>query len=231
MTTQAHTSTSIPQQGSAGTTWHLDPAVRVGLYDTMVLARTYEEAILREYHADKGPRVRHRKRPHPRRDAPVGRPGACRRRGMRTPLRRRRRHRDAPATPPGHRPWHGPAEDDRGDLRSRGRSRSGPGRPHAPVRPRHSRLLLGHHRRGVPAGVGPGLRVPPERDRPHRGGCHRGGRRQPGCLPRVVEPRGPVVAPRRFRRGGQRLGHLGTSLGIHGRRLERGPRCGVRHSR
>jgi pyruvate dehydrogenase E1 component alpha subunit len=28
---------------------------RRGLYDTMVLSRTYEEAILREYHADKGP--------------------------------------------------------------------------------------------------------------------------------------------------------------------------------
>ena len=33
----------------------LDPGVRVALYETMVLARTYEEAILREYHADKGP--------------------------------------------------------------------------------------------------------------------------------------------------------------------------------
>ncbi|HMM97103.1 thiamine pyrophosphate-dependent dehydrogenase E1 component subunit alpha [Phycicoccus sp.] len=29
--------------------------VRRGLYETMVLCRTYEEAILREYHADKGP--------------------------------------------------------------------------------------------------------------------------------------------------------------------------------
>src|SRR5262245_24525811 len=28
---------------------------RLALYETMVLARTYEEAILREYHADKGP--------------------------------------------------------------------------------------------------------------------------------------------------------------------------------
>jgi pyruvate dehydrogenase E1 component alpha subunit len=33
----------------------LDPDVRLGLYKTMVLCRTYEEAILREYHADKGP--------------------------------------------------------------------------------------------------------------------------------------------------------------------------------
>ncbi|MHB1063471.1 MAG: thiamine pyrophosphate-dependent dehydrogenase E1 component subunit alpha [Georgenia sp.] len=29
--------------------------VRIRLYETMVLSRTYEEAILREYHADKGP--------------------------------------------------------------------------------------------------------------------------------------------------------------------------------
>ncbi|MDN5794872.1 MAG: thiamine pyrophosphate-dependent dehydrogenase E1 component subunit alpha [Intrasporangium sp.] len=34
---------------------HLDGATRVGLYETMVLCRTFEEAILREYHADKGP--------------------------------------------------------------------------------------------------------------------------------------------------------------------------------
>lgn len=33
----------------------LDPQLRLRLYETMVLARTYEQAILREYHADKGP--------------------------------------------------------------------------------------------------------------------------------------------------------------------------------
>ena len=33
----------------------LSAEVRTGLYETMVLARMYEEAILREYHADKGP--------------------------------------------------------------------------------------------------------------------------------------------------------------------------------
>ena len=32
-----------------------DAATRLDLYRTMVLARTFEEAILREYHADKGP--------------------------------------------------------------------------------------------------------------------------------------------------------------------------------
>ncbi len=33
----------------------LSPEARIKLYETMVLSRTYEEAILREYHADKGP--------------------------------------------------------------------------------------------------------------------------------------------------------------------------------
>ncbi|EWT03172.1 acetoin:2,6-dichlorophenolindophenol oxidoreductase subunit alpha [Intrasporangium oryzae NRRL B-24470] len=55
MTTHAPSPTSSTSStgraGSAG----LDPAVRIGLYETMVLSRTYEEAILREYHADKGP--------------------------------------------------------------------------------------------------------------------------------------------------------------------------------
>jgi pyruvate dehydrogenase E1 component alpha subunit len=41
-------------QGTVSVT-HLDDATRLGLYRTMVLARTFEEAILREYHADKGP--------------------------------------------------------------------------------------------------------------------------------------------------------------------------------
>lgn len=45
------TSPPIPQStGSA-----LSPEQRLDLYETMVLIRTYEEAILREYHADKGP--------------------------------------------------------------------------------------------------------------------------------------------------------------------------------
>jgi TPP-dependent pyruvate/acetoin dehydrogenase alpha subunit len=53
MTTEARSSASIPQQSRRGKP--LDPAVRIKLYETMVLSRTYEEAILREYHADKGP--------------------------------------------------------------------------------------------------------------------------------------------------------------------------------
>ena len=45
----------IPQQDSGPSGRQLDSDVRLGLYQTMVLSRTYEEAILREYHADKGP--------------------------------------------------------------------------------------------------------------------------------------------------------------------------------
>ena len=51
MTTHAAPSTSSPEPGGG----FVDPDVRVRLYETMVLCRTYEEAILREYHADKGP--------------------------------------------------------------------------------------------------------------------------------------------------------------------------------
>ncbi|MGZ4609796.1 MAG: thiamine pyrophosphate-dependent dehydrogenase E1 component subunit alpha [Actinomycetes bacterium] len=47
MTTTAH---DKPRAGA-----QLDNATRLELYRTMVLARTFEEAILREYHADKGP--------------------------------------------------------------------------------------------------------------------------------------------------------------------------------
>ena len=54
MTTEAASSASIPQQ-ARGRAAPLDPAVRVKLYETMVLSRAFEEAILREYHADKGP--------------------------------------------------------------------------------------------------------------------------------------------------------------------------------
>ncbi len=53
MTTEAAASASIPQQSRGGAA--LDADVRLKLYETMVLSRTYEEAILREYHADKGP--------------------------------------------------------------------------------------------------------------------------------------------------------------------------------
>jgi pyruvate dehydrogenase E1 component alpha subunit len=47
MTTIAH---DTPRAGIG-----LDDETRLGLYRTMVLARTFEEAVLREYHADKGP--------------------------------------------------------------------------------------------------------------------------------------------------------------------------------
>lgn len=47
-----------PPVGTAGRAeapGEIDGSTRVALYRTMVLARTFEEAMLREYHADKGP--------------------------------------------------------------------------------------------------------------------------------------------------------------------------------
>jgi pyruvate dehydrogenase E1 component alpha subunit len=44
-----------PRASQAGEQSRPEPAVRSQLFETMVLCRTYEEAILREYHADKGP--------------------------------------------------------------------------------------------------------------------------------------------------------------------------------
>ncbi len=47
------TTTGATSQTSAAA--ELPREVRVGLFEQMVLSRTYEEAILREYHTDKGP--------------------------------------------------------------------------------------------------------------------------------------------------------------------------------
>ena len=58
MTTEATPSTTastVPATRRSEESLELDSAVRVGLYRTMVLSRTFEEAILREYHEDKGP--------------------------------------------------------------------------------------------------------------------------------------------------------------------------------
>ncbi len=49
------TDTQLPTSTGADSGQRLDAAARVRLYETMVLCRTFEEAILREYHADKGP--------------------------------------------------------------------------------------------------------------------------------------------------------------------------------
>src|SRR5512132_3345179 len=47
-------STTAPDRAQQSST-ELEAETRRGLYRTMVLARTFEEAMLREYHADKGP--------------------------------------------------------------------------------------------------------------------------------------------------------------------------------
>ncbi len=55
---------------SAAQVTTLDAAARHQLYRQMVLIRTFEEAMLRDYHADKVTGLRHRRRADPRRDAP-----------------------------------------------------------------------------------------------------------------------------------------------------------------
>ncbi len=58
MTTQAPGRPTPPEQRppeQPGLPHTPDDETRLGLYRTMVLIRTYEEAILREYHVDKGP--------------------------------------------------------------------------------------------------------------------------------------------------------------------------------
>ncbi|MEQ6901418.1 thiamine pyrophosphate-dependent dehydrogenase E1 component subunit alpha [Nocardioides sp. YIM 152588] len=49
------TTTGASVDAGSSTQPALQPELRRALYETMVLSRTYEEAILREYHADKGP--------------------------------------------------------------------------------------------------------------------------------------------------------------------------------
>lgn len=49
------TEAPVPEPTETRVGRQLDDQVRLDLYRTMVLARTYELAILREYHADKGP--------------------------------------------------------------------------------------------------------------------------------------------------------------------------------
>lgn len=53
MTTEAAPKASVPEQVRHPEA--LDRDTRLALFETMVLSRTFEEAILREYHADKGP--------------------------------------------------------------------------------------------------------------------------------------------------------------------------------
>ncbi len=157
-----------------------DAATRLDLYRTMVLARTFEEAILREYHADKGPGFDIGKGLIPGEmhlsagQEPVA-AGVC-------------AHLTTDdAVTATHRPHHFAIAhgvdlrpDDRRDLRPRDRPRPRPGRAHAPVRPGDALLLLGHHRRGLPAGARAGVRLPAPGHRPGRGRRHRRGRRQPG---------------------------------------------------
>ena len=123
------TDTQLSTPSGAASARALDGEARVRLYETMVLCRTYEEAILREYHADKGPGFDIGKGLIPgEMHLSAGQEpaagvietddgGAGGRGCLRPPQHRRRSHRDPSATPLRHRPRHGPAEDDGRDLR------------------------------------------------------------------------------------------------------------------
>ena len=56
MSTSLSAAAPVPETTDATSAGrHLPDETRLALYETMVLSRTFEEAILREYHADKGP--------------------------------------------------------------------------------------------------------------------------------------------------------------------------------
>lgn len=55
MTTPTSEPPPVPTSGEPDTQPGTPGSVRRALYETMVLSRTFEDAILREYHADKGP--------------------------------------------------------------------------------------------------------------------------------------------------------------------------------
>ena len=162
MTTHASPSTTTPtvpaQAGEPRPS--LDPQTRLDLYRTMVLCRTYEEAILREYHADKGPGFDIGKGLVPGEmhlsagQEPVA-AGVC-------------AHLTTDdAVTATHRPHHLAIAHGM-DLRAMtaeifgretGLGRGRGGHMHL-FDPRHALLLLGHHRRGLPARARPGVRVP-----------------------------------------------------------------------
>src|SRR5512139_4292849 len=178
----------------------LDDAVRLDLYRTMVLARTFEEAILREYHADKGPGFDIGKGLVPGEmhlaagQEPVA-AGVC-------------AHLTADdALTASHRPHHlaiahgmdlkRMAAEIFGRETGLGRGRGGHMHLFDPATHFSCSGIIAE---GYPPALG---------QRPHRRRSDRGGRGQPGCLPRVPQLGGPVEPASGLRCRGQRLGYLG----------------------
>ena len=223
MTTIAHDTPQAVAQ--------LDDESRLNLYRTMVLARTFEEVILREYHADKGPGFDIGKGLVPGEmhlaagQEPVA-AGVC------------AHLTTEDAVTATHRPHHFAvahgvdldtmAAEIFGREGGLGHGRGGHMHLFDPDDPL---LLLGHHRGGLPAGARSGVCLPQQGHGPGRGGRHRRGRGQPGRLPRVAQPRRAVEAPGRLRGRGQRLGHLRAPLRVDVGPVQRQPRRGLRHAR
>ncbi len=151
----------------------MDTKTRLDLYRVMVLCRTYEEAILREYHADKKPAF----------DIGAGLvPGEMHLSAGQEPVAAGvcAHLRPEDAVTATHRPHHvaiahGVDLDKMtaeifGREGGLGRGRGGHMHLFDPERPL---LLLGHHRRGAPARARAGVRVQARPGRPGGGGGHR----------------------------------------------------------
>ncbi|CAD5375760.1 putative Uncharacterized 50.6 kDa protein in the 5'region of gyrA and gyrB [Pseudomonas sp. OF001] len=181
-------------------------------------------------HGRQDPGLQHGQGADPRRDAPVQRPGALRRRRLRAPECRGRGHRHPPPAP--HRRGQGrpPQRNGRRDLRQEDRPVRWARRAHAPVRPTGELLLLGDHRPGHGPGGGRGAVAPAAGQAGCRGGLHRRGCRQPGRLPRDAEPGRAVEAAGGVRHRGQRLGNLGGQAGLHPDRAQLRARRRLRHA-
>ncbi len=209
----------------------LDAATRLGLYRTMVLARTFEEAILREYHADKGPGFDIGKGLVPGEmhlaagQEPVA-AGVC-------------AHLTAEdAVTATHRPHH-LAIAHGVDLdamtaeifgRETGLGRGRGGHMHL-FDPAVHFSCSGIIAEGYPPALGQAFAFRHQGHGPGRRRRHRRGRRQPGRLPRVAEPGCAVEASGGVRDRGQRLGHLRAARGLHRGAVQRGPWSGLRHAR
>ena len=197
----------------------------------MVLIRSFEEAILADYHADKKPAF----------DIGAGLiPGEMHLSAGQEPVAAGvcAQLRLGDAVTATHRPHHFALAHgvDMNKMaaeifgRETGLGRGRGGHMHL-FDPERALLLLGHHRRGLPAGARSGVRVQAAGRRRGGGRGDRRGRGQPGRVPRVAEPGRAVAAAGGVRGRGQRLGDLGAARRVHGGRRQLGARRRLRHAR
>ena len=201
----------------------MDDKTRLELYRVMVLSRTFEEAMLREYHADKKPAF----------DIGAGLvPGEMHLSAGQEPVAAGvcAHLRSDDAVTATHRPHH-IAIAHGVDLdqmtaeifgREGGLGRGRGGHMHL-FDPAVHFSCSGIIAEGLPPALGQAFAFQRPRQRCGRRRVHRRGRGQPGRLPRVAQPGRAVEAARGLRGGGQRLGDLGAAGRVHGHRLQRRP--------